>query len=358
MTVLRVSLVAALMVALVAAGWLAFVPRRPAPDGPHGAGRMEAMLTDSAGRPLPLTIWYPAESRRGGVVADAPPAQEGKRAPLILYSPGWGGVRTQSSIQAENLASHGFVVVACDDVSSDRATRPDDGPSFDMGTDAARAASLELAARHVLAQGARLVDVLDALEGGRVPRLAGRVDLARVGAMGYSVGGSSVLQAGLLDPRIVAILNIDGALLGPSADRIGPQAYFLLSSREAFPTEAEQASSDPAVRGSAWISLADIPRNRRRMERPGNYWAVIDTASHEDMSDGLFAVRRSNLLRLNVQRTAIDTAIRRFAVAFFESTLLGDPAALRALVAGEDQPSSARWVSSTPAASGTASPTQ
>ncbi|WP_422003357.1 alpha/beta hydrolase family protein [Reyranella sp.] len=356
MTVLRVSLVAALMVALVAAGWLAFVPQRPVPEGPHGVGRMDAALTDSAGRPLPLTIWYPAEGPRGRVVADALLARAGGPAPLILYSPGWGGARTQSSIQAENLASHGFVVVACDDVSSDAATRPDDGPSFDMDTDATRAASLGLASRHVLVQGARLVDVLDAVEAGRVPRLAGRVDLARVGAMGYSVGGSSVLQAGLLDPRIVAILNIDGALLGPSAEQIGPQAYFLLSSREAFPTVAEETSSDPAVRGSAWISLADIPRNRRRMERPGNYWAVIDAATHEDMSDGLFAVHRSNLLRLNIQRTAIDTAIRRFAVAFFESALLGEPAALRTLVA--DQPSSARWISSTPAASGTASATQ
>ena len=63
--------------------------------------------------------------------------------------------------------------------------------------------------------------------------------------MGYSVGGASAVQAGLLDHRIVAVINIDGALSGPPADQIGPQAYFLLSSREAFPTEAELASPDP-----------------------------------------------------------------------------------------------------------------
>jgi hypothetical protein len=160
------------------------------------------------------------------------------------------------------------------------------------------------------------------------------------------------VQAGLMDHRIAAILNIDGALFGPPADQIGPQAYLLLSSREAFPTDAEANSSDPNVRNYAHLSLVDVPRNRRRMEQPRNYWAVMEPADHEDLSDGLFAVRRSRLFRSNFQRSALSEYIERLEVAYFRDTLLGDDTALRDLVGRDSQ--NVRWINSTSPTPGTA----
>ncbi|HZX84270.1 MAG TPA: hypothetical protein VFF19_11935, partial [Reyranella sp.] len=148
------------------------------------------------------------------------------------------------------------------------------------------------------------------------------------------------------------ILNIDGALTGPPADQIGSQAYFLLSSREAFPTEAEQASPDPVVRNYAHISTIDIPRNKRRMEQPRNYWAMIEPADHDDLADGLFALHRSKLFRSNFQRSAMNEAIGGLEVAFFRSTLLGDETALRDLLGKNSQ--TVRWISSTSEIPGTA----
>jgi dienelactone hydrolase len=336
MTVLRFLLLAGVVAAL--AGWLVFMPRRPTPTGPQAVGRMEVALRDSGGQALPVTVWYP-ESRR-------------TPAPVILYSPGWGARRDQSSIQAENLASHGFVVVGCDDIASDPATDPDRGKSIELGSDEALKATIERAGRHVVLQANRVVDALRALESGQAPALAGRLDLTRVGAMGYSVGGAAAIQAGLIDHRIGAVLNIDGALSGPPADQIGPQAYFLLSSREAFPTEAEQNSPEPAVRNYAYISAIDIPRNKRRMEHPRNYWALIEPADHDDLSDGLFARRRSRLFRSNFQRSAMNDSIERLEVAFFRSTLLGDDSALKDLLGKNSQ--TVRWISSTSPTPGTA----
>lgn len=337
MTLLRFLVLAGLVAVL--AGWLVFMPRRPpSPTGPQAVGRMEVVLRDSAGGTLPVTVWYPEATR--------------SPSPVILYSPGWGGTRDQSSIQAENLASHGFVVVGCDDVASNPATDPDRGQAIDLSSDAALKATIERAGRHVVVQANRIIDVLRALENGQVQSLAGRLDLTRIGAMGYSVGGSAVMQAGLMDPRIGAVLNIDGALSGPPADRIGSQAYFLLSSRGAFPTEAEQNSHDPVVRNNAYLSAIDIPRNKRRMEQPRNYWAMIEPADHDDLSDGLFARRRSRLFRTNFQRDAMNEAIGRLEVAFFRSTLLGDDSALRDLLARNNQ--TVRWISSTSPIPGTA----
>jgi dienelactone hydrolase len=321
---------------------LLFVPRRPSPAGPQAVGRLDATLHDADGRSLPVTVWYPSTGTAGRVVADGPLAAPAP-APVILYSPGWGGTRDQSSIQVENLASHGFVVVGCDDSSSDPANDPDHGLSLELESDTALKESIERGDRHVRRQANRILAMLQGLESGHIPVLAGRLDLTHVGALGYSVGGPSSLQAGLLDPRIMAILNLDGALLGPPADRIGPQAYLLLSSREALPTEAELNSSIPAVRNDAYLGAIDIPRNRHRIQRPGNAWAVIEPADHGDMADGLFSLRSGRLRRLNSLRAGMNDFIGRVEVAFFRSTLLGNKSALASL-AGKDS-ADVRWMS-------------
>jgi dienelactone hydrolase len=343
MTALRLSVLAGLlMLAGLLVLMIVFVPRSPSPTGPLAVGRIDVTLRGSDGRLMPVTVWYPQS-------ATAP-------APLILYSPGWGGTRANSSIQVENLASYGFVVVGCNDIASDPATDPDHGVSIELQSDAALKATLERADRHVVLQANRMLDVLRALEDGQVPGLAGRLDLGRVGAMGYSVGGAAAIQAGLIDHRIRAVLNIDGALSGPPADQIGPQAYLLLSSREAFPTEAEQNSPDPVVRNDAHISAIDIPRNQKRMEQPDNYWVAMGWAMHDDMADGLFELRRNQLFRTNARRAAMNEAIGRLEVAYFRATLLGDDGALRALVGKDGQ--SVRWVSPTSATPGTANAKQ
>ena len=67
--VLLIGLAAALALflaaSLAAAAWLVFVPRRPMPDGPQAVGRAELVLRDSSGKPLPVTIWYPAAGPAG-----------------------------------------------------------------------------------------------------------------------------------------------------------------------------------------------------------------------------------------------------------------------------------------------------
>jgi len=317
---------------LAVAAWFVFVPRQPAPSGPRAVGQIEFTLKDSRGQSLPVTIWYPAAASAPNAPLEAPTP-----APVILYSPGWAGTRTQSSIQVENLASHGFVVVACDDLSTNT--------SFDLASDAAMATTIERAGRDVVGQAGRLLEVLRALATGQPALLDGRLDLTRVGVLGYSMGGAAGLAAALQDPRIAAVMSLDGGLFGPPATEIGSAAYFLLSSSEAFPTEAELASPVPFIRNYALISAIDIPRNKLRMERPGNYWAQIPKADHGDLSDALFVFSRAKLFRTSFERRAMNSAIEAYQVAFFRSVLLGDSAPLLALVGRSDQ--TVRWISST-----------
>lgn len=319
-----------LAVVLVSAGWFVFVPRLPAPTGPSAVIRSEATIRDASGAPLAITIWQPRELNAS--------------TPLILYSPGWGGTRTQSQVQVENLASHGFVVVGCDDLTSDPATDPDRGVSLELQSDAETTASIARAGRHAVTQGNRLLDVLAAFDAGQVA-LAGRLNLAHVGVLGYSMGGTSGLAAAAKDQRIVAVFNIDGGLFGPAADEIAPQAYFLLSSEEAFPSEADLASSVAFTRNYAKISALDIPRNKHRMEQPQSYWVQLPAASHGDLSDGLFARPHRFFGRTNFERWAMNGAIEKLEVAFFRSALLGDRTPLESSIGRNDQ--TVRWISPT-----------
>ncbi len=335
---------------LALAGWFVFVPRPPSPTGSNAIGRAELVFQDSLGRPIPVTVWYPTAGGNGGEPAMNAPLDARSPAPLVLYSPGWGTTRTQSRSQMENLASHGFVVVGCDDLASEPTADPDQRANLDVSSDAATAATIERAGRHVVRQAGRLLAVLDALEAGQSSLLAGRLDLARVGVLGYSIGGGSGLAAALMDARIVAVFNLDGGIFGPPTTRIGSEAYFLLSSREAFPSESELTSPDASIRNYALVSALDLPRNKRRMERPDNYWAQLPQAEHADLSDDLFVFSVTNLHRTNFERSNMTTAIQTFEVAFFRKVLLGEQDSLLGVVGQSDQ--TVRWISPTSESAG------
>ncbi len=330
MNLLRLLLVAALVAAVVvAAGWYLLVPRWPMPSGPDAIAESNATLQDSNGQPLAVTIWQPREVKGP--------------APLILYSPGWGGPRNQSRAQVENLASNGFVVLGIDDYANDRAADPDKGISFELLTEAQTVESMRRAARHVATQGNRIVEVLAALREGQLPDLADRIDLGRVGVLGMSIGGPSGLAAATRDPHIVAVYNLDGGLFGVAARQIRVPHYFLMSSREAFPSDAELTSPDAYTRNYAKVSALDIPHNSLRMERPYGYWAQLPAAEHDELSDALFRMQRRLPIRTNLERADMNEAIGKTQVAFFRSALLRDEAPLRALLGRSDQ--TLRWIS-------------
>nr|WP_306368350.1 hypothetical protein [Nocardiopsis sp. CC223A] len=143
---------------------------------------------------------------------------------MVLFSPGLGGVRTQNTVWAEGLASHGYVVVALDHPCDSAVVVLDDGtevhgaltatgdPAQDdrlaRGWADIRAADLDLA----------LVRLLEADDG----PLAGLADPERVAVAGHSPGGAAALLAAADDPRHHAVVNLDG-LPRLSADASLPQ---------------------------------------------------------------------------------------------------------------------------------------
>ncbi|MFF8376911.1 alpha/beta hydrolase family protein [Streptomyces sp. NPDC015661] len=226
--------------------------RLPAPTGPHPVGLRTFVLTDTsrndpwepaAGvREVKISVLYPARTVRGfprapqltpdeaGLFAvlasrvhpglpeagvdwgavlthghvDAPPLPG--RRPVLLYTPGGGDSRTLGTTLAEDLASHGRVVVLVD--------HPGDASQVELPS-GMRVTVLrgdpdpDLFRTMIDTRVADLRFVLDRL--GELP-LAPVMDLRRIGVYGHSAGGTAAVHALAGDDRITAGVNLEGYL--------------------------------------------------------------------------------------------------------------------------------------------------
>ncbi|MEU5028441.1 hypothetical protein [Streptomyces milbemycinicus] len=188
-----------------------------APTGPHPVGMISLPLVDrdrpepgvrsKPYRELMVGVRYPAREveryeRTPGtfVHEDAPPALDpsGPR-PVVLHSPGVGEAYAPSPL-AEELASHGYVVVTI--------VHDDDAQAAELPHD--RVADVRF--------------VLDQL----ISLAPGVLDLTRIGLVGRSAGCLVDLAAMHDDPRIKAIADLDGNLAAASTGdpRVPLVAFF------------------------------------------------------------------------------------------------------------------------------------
>ncbi|MFB6632678.1 alpha/beta hydrolase family protein [Streptomyces sp. NPDC056362] len=280
------------------------VLRLPAPTGPHPVGFRTFALTDPS-RPDPwvpgarevmISVLYPARTVRGFPrAAQLTPAEAGEfavlaplvrpglpaagvgwgavlthghrdapplpgRRPVILYTPGGGDSRTLGTTLAEDLASHGRVVVLVDHpgdasqvelpggVRRTVLTGPPDPETFRTMIDT-RVADLRF--------------VLDRL--GDLP-LAPVMDPRRIGVYGHSAGGTAAVHALAGDGRITAGVNLEGHLdLDPELVA-GLARPLLMFRTDGFVEAARLERSWTGVRA-------------RRVLLPGaNHWVFCDYA--------------------------------------------------------------------------------
>ena len=213
----------------VRAVYAALSGARPDPSGSLGVCDVALDLTDEGGRdPIGVRVWFPQHGTHAT-----------RRA--LLAAPGFGGDRDQIALILAALASEGYIVVAFDDVSQTPAPAGEtaeqrflrEGPN-DYSSAGAYAKTLAASNVRVASEASTALRVLD-----RFSRLAnapdapwgGRVDVSRVGFIGYSFGGAVAAEAAARDHRIGAVVNLDGGLFGQAArDGIVQGPYLLMLS--------------------------------------------------------------------------------------------------------------------------------
>ena len=240
------------------------VAELPAPTGPYGVGtllydwrddtREEQWSSDSGrGRELMVQVWYPAVHSEGRetepyvpnferlkpslnqdwpgmpqfkthAIFDAPLNPDRRLYPVLIFSHGMNSARFYYTSLLEELASQGYVVAAIDHTywgpgvtfNDGRTVRYEDGMeeldaqgklTSDEYDQLMWAGVLVMIADEVYVQ--RQVARLNADQTASNP-FHNRLDLARVGAVGHSMGGRAATQACLEYVAFNACASLDG----------------------------------------------------------------------------------------------------------------------------------------------------
>jgi dienelactone hydrolase len=334
----------------------------PSPTGPFAVGTTQLSFErpEEAGEAGPgrfdVQVWYPGVSShdrapygmgapgmkrwmyhclvRTHAARNVALAPANGRFPVLIYVAGWGDQSTGNTVLAEDLASHGFVVFGLGDVAFDSPPLERLAAAPDFTSQRGYESTLRLgheklqyAARRV----SRLLDGIEVLERQSDTRFAHRLDLQRVGIVGFSLGGAVALEVCRHDARFKAAMNLDGWLFDAAENYRGGIPYFLVSDRDPPPGPGDLDSADPVHRYSSRLTAFDEEQQDSVLRR-GGYRLQISGADHYSFTDvPLYAPLHRLRGHGNAERLGF--AVREYAVAFFQETLRGVPSPL--LVPGE-----------------------
>ena len=265
-----------------------FVTPYPKPPGPFPVGVVSRLVNDPSRRDrypqLPgesafmVTVWYPAipeagkplarledelvvlkvnwgskqlrHSFRSYAQADLACANSGDPFPILAYSPGAYGLRTELAERGPFLASHGFVVLSSDPIDAPGTTFPDG--SYLVGDSGLKDSSIQNRVRDIQVA----LDEL-ALWNQEDPLFKGRLDTGNVAVAGWSWGGGVAAEACRIDPRCRAALSFEGYYQGAGTVLSTGLAKPLLGMYAANLYDANTAMvlHNKANRDSVWFQI-------------------------------------------------------------------------------------------------------
>lgn len=348
----------------------------PVPTGPFAVGRVEYHWVDAArreqlggdeaaNRELVSWVWYPAAPQPGAspapylsarwraarerdygvgvllsqnlgavrahAVADAPVAPTRPAYPVVILLPGLGPIVADYTTLAENLASHGYVVVGLTPTYSagvvvfpdGRVARstaagnpPDSTPPEEYRRALARVVAIWAADASFALD--RLTQLNAADPAGR---FTGRFDLGAAGIVGHSLGGATAAEACATDPRFRTGIDLDGYPYGAAAQTGVAQPFLFVWSE---PLDAADPEWQQALRDATAIAAP----------RPGgDLQLTITGARHFNFAD--YALLYTPVVKLAGGLGAIDgrrglAIATAYVEAFLDRNLQGRPAPLLA----------------------------
>ena len=349
----------------------------PTPTGTFAVGRMICDWSDpqtldtlapvaETKRELLVWIWYPAEGeprgasdylpvqlraavmrKRGFLISslltrdlakvrahsipDARVASEQKSYPVVMMRAGASSTVWNYSTLAEDLASHGYVVIGIDAPYRSELVAFPDGRVITRTQQNDPERCLEVSGDEqerciepiLQAWATDMAFVLDRLAALNTDdpsgTFTGRLDLSRVGAFGLSLGGAEGAQFCHEDPRCKAGVDVDGALHGNVIQAgINRPFIFLLSDHS--------GESDPQagqIRASIRSVYDRLPENQRALMeiRGGNHFLFSDDGALLKSHILLRVLRLLGIVRIEGRR---QLAVTAYCLRNFFDTYLKD----------------------------------
>lgn len=326
----------------------------PQPTGPFSVGVTTLTLARGSERgTYEVQVWYPGRSSddrapygtgapglrgfvyqrvlRSHAARNVPLAESTQRFPVVVYVAGWGGQRTDNTILAEDLASHGFVVAAMSDVAYDRPPAEDLALPLDFASERAYETTLETARARIATEARRVSEVLDELQlrDERDPSgfFSHRLRLKNAAVIGFSLGGAVALSACARDPRFSAAVNFDGWLFGTRNARACP--YLLMSDDEPLPSSADLASANLQHRYESILNASDDAMQRQALSHDG-YVVRVRGATHFDFTDAPAYFASGWHPQAGIEPKRMTDIVNQYTLNFLNRYLMGKPAPLLA----------------------------
>jgi hypothetical protein len=351
-----------LLLAVSVAGCIVF-PLRSLPSyaGPYSVGTVavppeliERFMPKAAtppARPAPLArLWYPAaplppqswvgrqffpRNRKPGAegVAISPDAE---RFPVLLYFSGWPSTEIQNFVLIRELVSRGFVVVSLiypgrlpsmSDAEFAQHVADYNSPwNYASQAGAKRMTQLfEDRVRRGSEDASAMLDLLGAVnDQGAIPQFRGRLALDHAGVFGFSMGGGVAAQAGWLEPRFKAVVNLDGWHWHESLRQGVPRPYLYISEPLFLPTAAELASANLDIRHAAERRRFEYINAPRVVEQSGGIQISVTGMTHLNFTDtNLYSPLRRFRQGGTIDRYRALEIVNAYACSFFERELQG-----------------------------------
>lgn len=182
---------------------------------------------------------------RANAYANADLLPSDKPYPVVLLSHGMGVGRILHTSQAENLASHGYIVFAIDHTYSTVATAFPEGrvTGFLTGQPQDRFFEISRAILQVWYKDAAfVVDQLEKLNTGAIAsKFKGMLDMDNIGMMGHSFGGAAAFEAVYSNPRIKAGVNMDGTVFETKGRDDMKKPFMFMESEQFVKVNQQQA---------------------------------------------------------------------------------------------------------------------
>ncbi|HMD89170.1 MAG TPA: hypothetical protein VKF38_08405 [Anaerolineaceae bacterium] len=328
----------------------------PAPTGPYRVGRSifdwvdqnrTDPLADQANlkRKLAVWIWYPAqpgasstpapylppawaqarnkdqgigiliESGLNRIVtnsfADAPLASQPTSYPILIMQPGMGPSIPDYTVLAENLASHGYIVVGLNTTYTSNVVAFPDGRVVlrsKKGTipDSAGPAEADQIGNAIMAVWSQDVlfamDRLQSLNADPGSPFYQRLDLEQIGVFGHSFGGATAIAVCQQDARCKAGADLDGTPFSSEAQTDIPAPFLFMTEdysagcdqnclaiRQMAGHDTSGSIFNLSVNGAKHFNFTDLPVRQVPVVRPlfmaAGYIGAIDPLRGEQISN-------------------------------------------------------------------------
>ncbi|WP_458127098.1 alpha/beta hydrolase family protein [Paenibacillus sp. Z3-2] len=354
------------------------------PTGTHAVGvlnyhwidssREEVNTPEEDNRQLKSRVWYPAETTLNAIKApyaseienvlsaslslenellanvvhqveghayDAVPvAKDLQQYPVLILSHGYGMSGFSNTTFAEELASHGFIVVGVEHPHYNMLPSVLSEGGLASGMVELGMADnwdlMKIAIDEVLLKDIQfIIDELNTIQTEDPHgRLSGKLNLNKIGMLGHSMGGALTAQVMRLEPRIKAGVNMDGFPYGELIEGLQqPFMYMITGDTEYFmsSTMPESIWSDPAEYGISsqmrYEAIAQqVSEGILATVRNGGYKVVFPEADHLDFTDmPLYSPLLENRV---IDNNKLHQSINELLLAFFTENLVGEEGAL------------------------------